>query len=225
MERFRRALTKRYNLVNVSRRSVTYEQRLFKYSKRGFAVAIPNLDKSRINSTLFEFNVREVKGLAKLLIYDYNQNTGRSNFSRPGRRRRLQRTNEEGGEQEEGSDYNNDLPIPWGPDWDTDKIINLLNIKNKAKFFSSIRRNKKQEEQGEKPPTLTYNHLFTSNAQKLQSGDFSVWKRSLDGVDVQKPIEWIKDNPAYQDYDNGFRRLMTEDLSNLVWRIGKKEFM
>jgi hypothetical protein len=26
---------------------------------------------------------------------------------------------------------------------------------------------------------------------------------------VKGPIEWIKQNPAYQDIDNGFRRLMT----------------
>jgi len=31
----------------------------------------------------------------------------------------------------------------------------------------------------------------------------------LDGIDVQRPIEWIKDNPTYQDFDNGFCRLMT----------------
>lgn len=49
MERFRRALTKRFNLVNISRRSLTYETRLLKYSKRGFAVAVPDLDKSRVD--------------------------------------------------------------------------------------------------------------------------------------------------------------------------------
>jgi len=201
MERFRRAITKRYNLVNVSRRSTTYEQRLFKYSKRGFAVAVPNLDKSRVNPVIFNHTIRNLQGLSKLILYDYNQNNNRSNFSRPSRKAGAQ-------DVEEGSDYNNDLPIPWGPEWQTEAIINLLNIQNKAKFFSSLRRNQKQTEQGEKP-VKAYNHLFTSNAEKLQTGNFSVWKRSLDGIDVQRPIEWIKDNPAYQDFDNGFRRLMT----------------
>lgn len=41
LERACRAITRGFNLVDMSRRSLTYEQRLFKYSKRGFAVAIP----------------------------------------------------------------------------------------------------------------------------------------------------------------------------------------
>ncbi|KAJ3121113.1 Protein mono-ADP-ribosyltransferase parp4 [Nowakowskiella sp. JEL0407] len=36
-----RAITRRYNVVNMTRRSASYEYRLFKYSRRGFAVAIP----------------------------------------------------------------------------------------------------------------------------------------------------------------------------------------
>ena len=34
LPRAHRALTKRYNLVDLTRRSLTYEIRLFKYSKR-----------------------------------------------------------------------------------------------------------------------------------------------------------------------------------------------
>ena len=37
MERAQRALCKRYNLVNMSRRSLSYETRLAKYSRRGYA--------------------------------------------------------------------------------------------------------------------------------------------------------------------------------------------
>lgn len=40
MERAQRALCKRYNLVNMSRRSLSYETRLAKYSRRGYAGAI-----------------------------------------------------------------------------------------------------------------------------------------------------------------------------------------
>lgn len=62
-----------------------------------------------------------------------------------------------------------------------------------------------------------------SNAEKLQASDFAVWKRSLDNKEMQRPIEWIKDNPAYQDYDNGFRRLMTGSFEPVVdgnWERG-----
>jgi len=44
LPRCRRAILKGYNLVDLTRRSLTYEIRLLKYSKRGFAVAVPGLE-------------------------------------------------------------------------------------------------------------------------------------------------------------------------------------
>jgi hypothetical protein len=46
LPRARRAINKAYNLVDLSRRSLTYEVRLHKYAKRGFAVAVPGFDRS-----------------------------------------------------------------------------------------------------------------------------------------------------------------------------------
>ena len=47
--------------------------RLFKYSKRGFAVAVPDLDKSRVNQRLLgpTATPSQFQGLAKLLVYDH----------------------------------------------------------------------------------------------------------------------------------------------------------
>eukprot|EP01127_Copromyxa_protea_P013859 TRINITY_DN376_c0_g1_i1.p1 TRINITY_DN376_c0_g1~~TRINITY_DN376_c0_g1_i1.p1 ORF type:complete len:888 (+),score=171.53 TRINITY_DN376_c0_g1_i1:42-2666(+) len=209
-ERFKRALTKRYNLVNTSRRSLTYESRLFKYSKRGFAVAVPKLDKSRVDIRLFSKDFREVAGLAKLVLYDFKQGSKSSTFAKPRARARAI--------PEEGSDYNNDLPIPWGPGWNTDVIMNLLQNKNRAKFFASVRKNKDDsaptDDQSKKDKA--YNHMFTNNAAGLLAGDFETWKRSLDSKEVKHPLEWIKDNPAYQDFDNGFKRLMTGSFEPVV---------
>ena len=71
LPRAQRAINKGYNLVDMSRRSLTYEPRLFKYSKRGFAVAIPGFDRNRVDPNLFKKNMREVKGgLAKLLLFE-----------------------------------------------------------------------------------------------------------------------------------------------------------
>jgi len=213
-ERFKRALTKRYNLINTSRRSLTYESRLFKYSKRGFCIAVPDLDKARINTELFHKDIRDVSGLSRLVLYDYKQGSGKSTFSRFPKSKKS-------GDPVEGSDYNNDLPIPWGPEWQTDVIINLLHAKNKANFFSSLRKNKGQEP-ADKSQDANYNHLFTSDAANLANG-FNQWKRSIDGQPVDKPLEWIKDNPAYQDFDNGFQRLMTGSFQPVVdqnWETG-----
>lgn len=43
-----RALTTQTNLVDLSRRSASYEMRLYKYVKRGFSIAIPGLEKEKV---------------------------------------------------------------------------------------------------------------------------------------------------------------------------------
>lgn len=55
---------------------------MFKYSKRGFAVAVPNLDKSRVDTRLFSKDFREVAGLAKLVLYDFKQGPKSGLFSK-----------------------------------------------------------------------------------------------------------------------------------------------
>ena len=75
-KRARRALNKGYNLVNMTRRSLTYETRLKKYAKRGYAVAVPNLDKARVDPNILTRSEKNAQGLAKLLIYEYQSRHG-----------------------------------------------------------------------------------------------------------------------------------------------------
>eukprot|EP01114_Cavostelium_apophysatum_P012914 TRINITY_DN3012_c0_g1_i4.p1 TRINITY_DN3012_c0_g1~~TRINITY_DN3012_c0_g1_i4.p1 ORF type:complete len:568 (+),score=114.98 TRINITY_DN3012_c0_g1_i4:34-1737(+) len=76
LPRFHRAVTRRFNLVDLDRRSTSYEYRLYKYSKRGFEVAVPNLDKSRVRRSIVELTdlkngLTDLKsGLGKLLRLD-----------------------------------------------------------------------------------------------------------------------------------------------------------
>jgi len=131
MERFRRAITKRYNLANKSRRSYTYEQRLFKYSKRGFAVAIPDLDKNNLNVQIFQYNrYSKANGLKKLLLFDFRECQKISKGFFPKRvERRYQKLDQE------GSDYS-DVTVPWGPKFDqVEQIVNQVKNKDKVAFF------------------------------------------------------------------------------------------
>ncbi|KAJ3214239.1 Protein mono-ADP-ribosyltransferase parp4 [Dinochytrium kinnereticum] len=64
-----RALTRRYNLVDMTRRSASYEFRLFKYAKRGFAIGVPNVDASKVVAAN---RVTQGQGLAKLLSLEAN---------------------------------------------------------------------------------------------------------------------------------------------------------
>ncbi|KAF4472702.1 ankyrin repeat [Fusarium albosuccineum] len=58
------------NHVDLTRRSPSYENRLSKYSHRNFEVYWPELDRSRIDPTIFERSFQRTLGLARLLVLE-----------------------------------------------------------------------------------------------------------------------------------------------------------
>jgi ankyrin repeat protein len=64
------AICNKMNIIDITKISSNYEQRLLKYSRRGYAVYIPQLDKSKINKTIFVKKPTTLFGLAKLLVLE-----------------------------------------------------------------------------------------------------------------------------------------------------------
>ncbi|KAJ5164427.1 uncharacterized protein N7500_006257 [Penicillium coprophilum] len=58
------------NQIDLTRRSPSYENRLSKYSRRGFEVFWPALDRSKIDPTIFERSFTRTEGLARLLVLE-----------------------------------------------------------------------------------------------------------------------------------------------------------
>ncbi|KAL4935267.1 hypothetical protein BDV06DRAFT_228985 [Aspergillus oleicola] len=58
------------NQINLTRRSPSYENRLSKYSHRGFEIFWPDLDRSRIDPSIFERSFTRTVGLARLLVLE-----------------------------------------------------------------------------------------------------------------------------------------------------------
>jgi hypothetical protein len=58
------------NHIDLTRRSPSYENRLSKYSHRGFEVYWPDLDRSRIDPTIYERSFKGTVGLARLLVLE-----------------------------------------------------------------------------------------------------------------------------------------------------------
>ncbi|KAJ5946879.1 hypothetical protein N7454_003718 [Penicillium verhagenii] len=58
------------NQIDLTRRSPSYENRLSKYSHRGFEVFWPQLDRSKIDPTIFERSFNRMQGLARLLVLE-----------------------------------------------------------------------------------------------------------------------------------------------------------
>ncbi|KAI9032166.1 hypothetical protein DFJ74DRAFT_653493 [Hyaloraphidium curvatum] len=69
-----RALTTQSNMVDLSRRSPSYELRLFKYAKRGFSIVVPDLDKDRVKKFpdhIWGWHRRKEKGLGLLCMLEH----------------------------------------------------------------------------------------------------------------------------------------------------------
>ena len=58
------------NQIDLTRRSPSYENRLSKYSHRNFEVYWPELDRSRVDPTIFERSFQRTLGLARLLVLE-----------------------------------------------------------------------------------------------------------------------------------------------------------
>lgn len=59
------------NTIDLTRRSPSYENRLSKYSHRGFEVHWPQLERSRIDPTIFERSFGRTLGLSRLLVLEH----------------------------------------------------------------------------------------------------------------------------------------------------------
>lgn len=216
LPRAKRAICKRFNLVDMSRRSLTYETRLYKYAKRGFAVAVPGLQRQLIEPAIYDKRPWQVHGLAKLLIFEHDVNTRAPRASRVAdpsaawkpvnpRHQRYQiyakdeytedRINEfEAVEDQNAPDYSN-IFIPWGPQWKLSKIMKHLEHRDKAFFFAPDSKR----------------HMVLVGLEGVLEGKRPSWDKLTGpantmphGAFVEGPIKFLLENPGRQILSGSF---------------------
>ena len=140
------------NTIDLTRRSPSYENRLSKYSHRGFEVHWPLMDRTRIDPTIFERSFGRTQGLARLLILeklpkiadrDSYMDQRRAERGRPALHRNYRSQYRMGGnikdqeedevpdwvDQEEVASYHT-MTVPYGPKYHAGKINRLLYAKD-----------------------------------------------------------------------------------------------
>ncbi|KAK6436527.1 hypothetical protein LTR95_007279 [Oleoguttula sp. CCFEE 5521] len=146
------AYTTQINTIDLTRRSPSYENRLSKYRQRGFEVHWPELDRSRIDPTIFERSFGRTEGLARLLIIEKlpksderdayidqrREERGRPRANRMRQKQKQIRGNikndwenevAEWVEAEDVSNYHT-FTVPYGPEFHARKIEKLLYTKD-----------------------------------------------------------------------------------------------
>jgi hypothetical protein len=140
------------NQIDLSRRSPSYENRLSKYSSRGFEVYWPDLDRSRIDPTIFERSFQRTLGLARLLVLERlptssardsymdkrRQERGRPAINRYRRQFRSLAGNIKDGHEDEVADWFTEdeisnyhtFTIPYGPKFHAKRIEKLCYTKD-----------------------------------------------------------------------------------------------
>jgi ankyrin repeat protein len=228
------------NTIDLTRRSPSYENRLSKYSHRGFEIYWPLLDRSRIDPTLFERSFGRTLGLARLLVLEkLPKNTdreayvdqrraerGRPTINRWASRKLKGNMKEEHDDEvaewvetDEVSDYHT-FTIPYGPKYNARKIERLL-------YAKDLLLNAEWNRPKERETTLHRHPAFFGNAVDVIADCCGYCPVPATPEDkeiaeeesktyVSGELSFIKDNPGRQAIGS-FNPLTDDDWTEMAY--------
>ncbi|RIA80590.1 hypothetical protein C1645_701466 [Glomus cerebriforme] len=138
LPRAHQAIIKQCNMIDLTRRSPSYEMRLAKYAERGFEIKVPSLERSRIDPIIYERNPEQLNGLARLLVLErLNTPNNGSNHVEENREQnchpksrftKWKRINSCKKTKIENSNYET-VTLPYGPKYDAKNVMNSIYAK------------------------------------------------------------------------------------------------
>ncbi|KZF21130.1 ankyrin repeat protein [Xylona heveae TC161] len=230
------------NTIDLTRRSPSYENRLSKYARRGFEVYWPDLERSRIDPTIFERSFASTKGLARLLLLEKlpkqgdreayldqrRRERGRPNADRSRGRKRMISGNIKD-EDEEVADWIDDdedvssyhtFSVPYGPKFHARKIERLL-------YTKDLLLNAEWNEQTDREVHLHRHPFFFGFINEIMHdccGSCPVpvtdEEKEVAEVDskiyISGDISFIKDDPGRQSVGS-FNPITTDDWTAMAY--------
>ncbi|KKY16671.1 putative ankyrin repeat protein [Phaeomoniella chlamydospora] len=234
------------NTIDLSRRSPSYENRLSKYSHRGFEAYWPLLERTRVDPTIFERSFDRVKGLARLLVLEKlptaearenymdqrRLERGRPEIPWHARRRTFTGNKKdvqpddvaEWVEDEDVSSYHT-FTIPYGPKYNARKIEKII-------FKKDILLNAEWAQPEERTVTLHRHPAFFGSAKDIfedccgfcpepTTDDELLLAEKESKMYVKGHIQFIKDDPGRQAIGS-FNPTTEDDWTNMAY-IGNTE--
>lgn len=242
------AFMTKINTIDLTRRSPSYELRLSKYSKRGWEVYWPELERSRVDPTIYERSFARTQGLARLLVLEkLPSSEDRTLYSQERRKERgrppaasnyrmlkrkaadIKASHEdeiaEWVDEEETSNYHS-LTIPYGRKYHAAKLEKLLYQKDLLLNAEWNRKNRETELHRHPAFFGSVSDIIQdccgSCPEPVSAEDKEIFEAEKKNF-VSGVISFIKDDPGRQDIGS-FHPLSAVDYTEMAY-IGNTEML
>ncbi|RIA84952.1 ankyrin repeat-containing domain protein [Glomus cerebriforme] len=241
LPRAHQAIIKQCNMIDLTRRSPSYEMRLAKYTERGFEIKVPLLERSRIDPTIYEKSFEKLNGLARLLVLErLNTPDNRFEYVEKKRERNCRpkhpksgiyasrkwaRAKNMKGSKFENSDYETVI-LPYGLKYDAKRIMRMIYKKDMTLNSSWIQKQNQR--------VLHRHPCFFSTDIKRIFGDCCGYcpvpktpeevatQIEEDKIFVRGKMEFMKDDPGRQTVGS-FHPLTDDDWTTQAYITNVRE--